>query len=159
MTARNFFHIGILVNDLDAAIKRFSEVLELTFVEPTVAHVEYLEEDGRGSRPADIRVSYAQQGPPYYELLEAHNDGIYGRQHGEGVHHVGAWEPHCEQRLKELVEKHHLRAEATQYTPDRKRIIVSYFYPDGFHGVRLEILDEGRRKSMESWISGGTWAD
>jgi len=156
MTAAPFFHVGILVNDLDAAIKRFSEVMDVSFVEPVVAHVDYLEESWRTS-PCDLRVAYTNQGPPYIELLEAQGDGIYGVHQGEGVHHVGVWDPDCEARL-EALQKRGMRTEAIQFTPDR-RIIVAYFYPGHLHGTRLEIVDEGRREMMERWFAGAPFID
>jgi catechol 2,3-dioxygenase-like lactoylglutathione lyase family enzyme len=158
MTARSYFHFGVLVNDLTAAIDRYSRVLGLTFTDPTIAHVDALEEIGGATSPADVLVSYSRQGPPYYELIEAHDAGIYGRQHGEGFHHVGIWEPGCETRRRALVEEHGLEEEATQYAADG-RIIVTYFLPSGLHGVRLELVDEARRADMERWISGGDWVD
>lgn len=152
MTLAPFFHVGILVADLERAIDRYSEVLGLTFVEPAIASAQ-LEEPWR-EEPLDLRVAYSNQGPPHLELLEAQGDGLYGIHQGEGMHHLGAWEPACEARLAELVERRGMRTEAVQYTPDRQ-IIVAYFYPEHLHGTRLEIVDQNRQPMMESWFMGG----
>jgi catechol 2,3-dioxygenase-like lactoylglutathione lyase family enzyme len=160
VTARNHFHIGILVNDMHAAIKHFSEVLGLTFNEPAIAHVDYFDQDGLGRSTLDLKICYSTEGPPYYELLETQPDGLYGRQHGEGMHHLGFWEPDCEARLKGLLEEHGMRWEASQlYTDARNKLIAAYTYPESLHGVRLEIVDEDRRPGMERWIQGGAWGE
>jgi hypothetical protein len=68
------------------------------------------------------------------------------------------WEPYCERRLEDLVGRHGLTKEGVMYTPD-KRIIVAYFHPEGMHGTRIEIVDEGRRPQMERWFAGAPWVD
>jgi hypothetical protein len=90
--------------------------------------------------------------------MEAQGDGVYGLHQGQGVHHVGMWEPYCERRLEDLVGRHGLTKEGVMYTPD-KRIIVAYFHPEGMHGTRIEIVDEGRRPQMERWFAGAPWVD
>jgi catechol 2,3-dioxygenase-like lactoylglutathione lyase family enzyme len=154
MTVQPYMHLGLLVHDLDAAVARFSEVLNLTFAQPNVAHVDHMEEDGK-VEPVDVRLTYSQQGPPYYELIETHTDGIYGKQHGEGLHHIGLWEPDCEARLDTLKSRG-LEPEAIQYTA-KNRIAVVYFRPTGLHGVRMEIIDQAHQPSIEEWINGGVF--
>lgn len=115
-----------------------------------------MEDNGRvASR--DVHVVYSMQGPPYFELIEMQDSGIYGREHGEGLHHIGMWEPDCEGQLPAL-RRMGLEPEAIQYTPANK-IIVAYFRPAGLNGVRLEIVDEARRPMMEEWIAGGDFVD
>lgn len=156
-SAASFFHVGILVDDLDKAIKRFENVLEIEFLAPVNVHVDYLEQAGE-TTPLDLHISYSKQGPPYYELLEAQGAGIYGIHQGIGVHHIGVWEPNCENRLERLVHKHGLVREAVQYTPDR-RIIVAYLEPTALYGTRIEIVDQGRKDQMDAWLAGGPWID
>jgi catechol 2,3-dioxygenase-like lactoylglutathione lyase family enzyme len=158
MIARSFFHLGLLVEDIEAAMARFSETLGLTFTAPTRTRVDHLVEDGLGTRSVDITVAYSQEGPPYYELIESHPDGLYGRQHGEGFHHLGFWEPRPDDRLRQLTEVHGLRWEASQRT-DSGATVVTYCYPDEMHGIRLELVDEARRPAMERWIKGGPWEE
>jgi len=156
MTATNMFHVGILVPDLEAAVPRFAEVLGMTFLPSAVAHVDYLEEHG-DTHPIDLRITWSMQGPPYVELLEMTGDGLYGSHHGEGLHHIGFWEPDCE-GLRSRFAALGLVTEGTQYTPERG-IIATYVSPDGFHGTRLEYVDEGRRPGMESWLAGEAWTN
>lgn len=155
MTARNFFHVGILVEDMEEAIERFSDVLTLTFMPPAVAHVDHFEQDG-STEPLDLRITWAREGPPYVELLEATGDGLYSVRN-TGLHHVGIYDPDCEGLIEELVGKG-LRREATQYTPDKK-IIAVYTSPAALYGTRLEFIDAARKPGMDAWIRGETWKD
>jgi hypothetical protein len=148
------FHFGILVKDIDDGAQRFGDVLGIRFRPPAIAHVDdYVEGDSRSA--LDLKVTYSMEGPPYVELLEMQGDGLYGAQHGEGFHHIGVWEPHCERRVAEWRSKG-LEPEGIQYTPEG-RIIVAYFRPEATHGTRLELVDEARREQMERWIAGGDW--
>lgn len=146
-----FFHIGILVNDLGEAMERFGDIFKVTWADPAVAEARFWEE-GKGYRALTLDVVYSQQGPPYLELLQAQGDGLYGDHHGEGLHHIGVWAADCEGRSAEL-EAQGMSPVATQFTPEGN-IIVSYFNPADLHGVVFEIVDEGRREMMESWIAG-----
>jgi catechol 2,3-dioxygenase-like lactoylglutathione lyase family enzyme len=155
MTARNFFHVGILVNDMEKAIERFSDILKLSFMPPAVAHVDHFEEDGRTTE-LDLRITWAREGPPFVELLESQGEGLYGAQN-EGLHHIGIYDPDCEGLMEELVGKG-LRREATQWTPDQ-RIIAAYTAPGELYGTRLEFIDASRREQMDAWIAGTEWVD
>jgi hypothetical protein len=54
-------HVGIVVEDLDAAIAELRSLAGLRFVEPQVVPVG----------PWRLRVAFARSGPPYLELIEA----------------------------------------------------------------------------------------
>ncbi|MBI4259925.1 MAG: VOC family protein [Actinobacteria bacterium] len=155
MTARNFFHVGILVPDMREAMARFSDVLRLDFMEPAVAHVDDFDDAG-GRRVLDLNITWARQGPPYVELLEAQDEGLYGTAN-LGLHHVGLYDPDCEGLIEELVGKG-LRREATQWTPEG-RIIAVYTAPEEMHGTRLEFIDQSREAGMNAWLRGETWTD
>jgi catechol 2,3-dioxygenase-like lactoylglutathione lyase family enzyme len=139
-----YFHIGILVKDLDAAMERFHKVLQVSFRPPRV--VQVTQEQGL----AELRFTYSYEGPPYYELLEAQGTGVFGLHQGEGPHHIGMWVENGPERLKDL-QKRGLRPEIVQYSGDGL-LIFSYFEPEDFCGTRLEILDSSQRAMHEEWI-------
>src|SRR4051794_41170648 len=146
MPTETFFHVGIVVPDLDAALERYASLLGIPFTPVQDVYVPRLD-DGVRSEPIRLRIAYSTGSPPYYELLEATGEGIYGAANAGGVHHVGIWEADCERRVQEL-RRLGLQLEATQYTPEG-RIIVAYFDPGPLDGTRIEIVDEGRRAMME----------
>tara|TARA_B110000503_G_scaffold104320_1_gene155635 strand:- start:1103 stop:1576 length:474 start_codon:yes stop_codon:yes gene_type:complete len=152
-----YFHIAILVEDLDKAIEKYSQIFGIDFLEPTISVARFWEK-GREERTLEARLTYSQQDSgPYFELVEGQGDGLFDPRRGEGIHHVGIWESDCEARVKAM-EEQGIELLAAQYTPEGK-IIVAYFEPADMHGVILEIVDSGRRLMMEKWFSGEPYVD
>jgi catechol 2,3-dioxygenase-like lactoylglutathione lyase family enzyme len=151
MTATNFFHIGILVLDLDEAIERLSDTLGLNFNPPTEVHFDRLVD--RVEMPFTLRATYSREGSPHLELIEAVGDGIYSPAHGEGLHHLGMWVPDPHQAREELAVKNAVTAEAAILNPDGTTR-TWYSLPASMHGVRVEYVDVKRREVIERWIQG-----
>jgi catechol 2,3-dioxygenase-like lactoylglutathione lyase family enzyme len=145
-----YVHIGVLVDDIDAAIERFS-LLGLTFMKPRTVRVERLVEDGV-EKQLDLRIAFSHQGPPHWELLEAVGDGVYGAHHGEGLHHVAVLARDPIARRDELVRAgfHEVGA---QYRQDGT-IIVSYLDPSDLYGIQIELLDAAVQDAILAWIAG-----
>lgn len=137
MTVETFWHVGILVFDLDAAIGRFSKLLGVTFNRLS-ADVDVVgHSEGQGSLHLDA--AFSAEGPPFYELMQAHEDGIWGRQQGEGVHHVALWEPDINRRFAKLRELGAVEELLLSF-PDSR--LLAYLTPASAHGVRMEFVDE-----------------
>ena len=135
MTAIELFHVGILVDDLDAALARYSSVLHLTFEAPRRLDV-VVEESGE-ARPRRVRVAYSIEGPPFLELIESQADGLWGHQHGEGLHHVGAWDGDLIRRWEELAGI----GPAIDTRIYRDGVLAAVYLDRGaLHGVRLELV-------------------
>jgi hypothetical protein len=135
MTAREVFHVGILVRDLHEAAVRFGSALGLAFEAPRAIGI-VIEEEGI-SRERTIRVAFCVEGPPVLVFIERHPDGLWGHHHGEGLHHIGCWEEDLEARLQEM---------AGQGTGPDARIFVDeqltavYLRKATLHGVRVEVV-------------------
>src|SRR5690242_14832169 len=151
MTEMPFVHIGVIVEDLEAAIARHERALGLTFMEPLTVHVDRLVEDGRESE-LDLTIVFSHQGPPHWELLQATGDGIYGPQHVGGLHHVAVLHPDPAARRDELVARG-FRETAAQYRADGS-LIVTYVDPAQLDGVRIELLDAAQNVEILRWIAG-----
>src|SRR4051794_27406868 len=97
MAAMLPYHIGILVHDIEAAAVRLSESLGYRFNPPTRAPQADLDDRVSGRRGKnEVVATYSQDGPLYLELIQIAGDGIYGAAQGEGIHHIGFWEPDLE---------------------------------------------------------------
>lgn len=150
-----FFHVGILVEDLDEAVSRFANALGIAFCGVTpVTVARHVEEDGAGG-PAELRLTFSRQGPPYIELLEMQGEGIYGKGRGEGIHHVGLWVPECSVACDDL-GAHGFRREALQYD-DGGRLLVAYLRSGEGRGTRFELVDMSRRAPLEAWLREGAF--
>lgn len=152
MTVTPMFHYGILVQDIEAAVERFGDVLGFTFHEPTTVHLNRLADPAE--HQIEFRATYSRQGPPFMELMEMAGDGIYAPHHGEGIHHIGLWDPSIKVNRARLTGHHHLRPEATVLTPDGS-VFAWFSDPASSHGVRLEFIDAEAREPLEHWINTG----
>jgi len=147
--SNGYYHIGILVADLDAAIPKFEKLFGATFNPPSVLRAP-IEWHGR-KLEMDVRVSYSKE-PPYLELIEGQTEGYFAISQGEGVHHVGLWVPeHGSPEWKERFGD--LDIEALLPSPSGTTIAQSD--PRCLCGVRLELVEERSRIQLEQWIAGG----
>jgi catechol 2,3-dioxygenase-like lactoylglutathione lyase family enzyme len=136
VTATPLYHVGILVEDIDAAIARFGELLGLTFGEPLDMRFDDIVEDGQRV-VRDLRLVYSVEGPPFLELIEAQPDGVWGRQHGEGLHHIGVWQEGLEARVMELAAS---GTEPQAIVHHRGETLAVYLSPETAHGARVELV-------------------
>jgi catechol 2,3-dioxygenase-like lactoylglutathione lyase family enzyme len=152
MTITNLFHYGVLVTNLDEAIDRFGEVMGMTFNSPSDIHLQRLVETTE--HPLNFRATYSKQGPPYMELIEATGEGLYAPGQGEGLHHLGLWDPSLALNKADYLEKKNLEVDAEILLPDGSTF-AWYAKPKGAHGVRFEFIDEAARVDLEGWIKTG----
>jgi catechol 2,3-dioxygenase-like lactoylglutathione lyase family enzyme len=135
MTATNLFHVGLLVHDLPAAVRRFSDLLGLRFAEPQTFTV-VVDEPG-GSTTRELRAVYSVDGPPFLELIEAQDDGIWAEAHGEGLHHIGVWEDDLAAREAAL-RRAGVPPAATIHLDGR--LVAIYMAAAEAHGARVELV-------------------
>lgn len=122
-----FFHVGILVKDLEAAAADFTALLGVEF------------EPARSQQVATgetTRLCYTLPGPPYLELMEMTGDGIWSPALGEGLHHIGVSDPSVPGRCAAFSGDVELVTAAEDGSP-----LVVVTRPEALHGVRLEYFD------------------
>lgn len=74
----SYFHVGLVVADIEATMAELGPALGLEFNEP---HVSVYGGE-------TITVAYARQGPPYYELVQGSPGGRWNSE-GCSMDHVG----------------------------------------------------------------------
>jgi hypothetical protein len=89
---------------------------------------------------------------PYVELMQMRDSGpVFGRENGEGFHHIGIWSPDP------------TAAQAAQLSAGAE-IEARFFSEDGIervcfatlNGVRGEFVNEAIRPMTEEWLPRGT---
>src|SRR5690625_1745386 len=89
MNAQLIDHIGILVPDLEVAIKRWSAATGYHFSPIARYRTDrYLDHACEALRHHDVRLSFSLEGSPRIELMEATGEGTHGPDE-LGVHHFG----------------------------------------------------------------------
>jgi hypothetical protein len=119
--------------------------------------VHELEDRVAGTRgPVELKVTYSRTGPLRIELIEFQGSGVYSADLGEGLHHVGVWEPDPEAKLREL-ETAGDGVDAIVRGRDGS-ISVIYASPSEASGVRVEYVNEAHRARLERWFDTGELA-
>ena len=126
-------HVGIAVQDLDAAVQEYRRSLG---VEPT--HREVVHDQG-------VEEVLFAVGASYIQLLGALGPqtpvGRFLSKHGEGIHHVG----YRVRDIEAVLER--LRSEGVPLVdqsprPGSRGTTVAFVHPRGFRGVLVELVQE-----------------
>jgi catechol 2,3-dioxygenase-like lactoylglutathione lyase family enzyme len=122
-----FFHVGILVRDIDQAAEDFAALLGVEF-EPVRAAPMV---SGEVSR-----FRYSLQGPPYLELVQMNGSGLLTPEQGEGLHHIAFSEPDVPGRCAAF------GGEADTVVQGEGGVArVIFTQPGALHGIRAEYLE------------------
>jgi catechol 2,3-dioxygenase-like lactoylglutathione lyase family enzyme len=123
-----FFHVGVLVRDIDQATADFGQILGLRF-EPVRSAPLISGET--------MRFCYSLPGPPYLELVQmaANSLGIWGPEQAEGLHHIAFADPDLPGTCA---------AFGGQVDPvvggEGGSARVIFTRPEALHGIRVEYL-------------------
>jgi catechol 2,3-dioxygenase-like lactoylglutathione lyase family enzyme len=122
-----YFHIGILVRDVETARADFTARLGVEF-EPV--HSQPI------ATGETTRFCYSLQGPPYLELVEMTGTGSWSPDQPEGFHHLGLGDPDVPARCAAFGGQADLIAPGPDGGPR-----VALTRPEALHGVRVEFFD------------------
>jgi catechol 2,3-dioxygenase-like lactoylglutathione lyase family enzyme len=137
-----FFHVGILVRDVEAARADFTAKLGVEF-EPV--HSQPI------ATGETTRFCYSVQGPPYLELVEMTGTGSWSADQPEGFHHIGLSDPSVPARCRVFDDQVDLIAPDEDGAPR-----VALTRPEALHGVRVEYFDAGVAAYFLQYLSSRT---
>ncbi|WP_113699638.1 VOC family protein [Nonomuraea lactucae] len=151
---RSFFHVGLIVPDLEKAIARFSDVLDIRFTEPQAATIPFLADPDPRPGPVQQLAVMSRTEPPYYELIQADGDqGIFSSANAGGILYYGLWEKDIPGRLERLrasgVSVDAVAGYAKEMPP------YAIWTGRDLFGARLEYVDEATRPVIEDWVRTG----
>jgi hypothetical protein len=135
------YHVGVLVHDLEVAQATFSQLLGVSFgpvieVPTGPSNVGVATTDARD----DLRVVLSREGPMYLELIEAQDFGLWGRQLGEGVHHIGGATSDLSSHILLATERGGLDGLIRRDGHD----VAAYLGRNLAHGVCIEFVDRSQ---------------
>jgi Glyoxalase/Bleomycin resistance protein/Dioxygenase superfamily len=135
-----FFHVGVLVTDLDAAMEDFKRTLGVSFRPVSRLAWDRVKLDEQDGYPdletfEELRLVYSIAGPPYLELIEMTGNGVWGTQHAEGLHHIGL---DSSDVVSDITAAKDIGwyAESLMFRVGELR--CSYMSPLSLHGTRVE---------------------
>ena len=123
-------HIGIVVKDLDRAIKVYSEALGLK-----VKMTEVLEE-------YQVKIAFLPVGETLIELIEPLGPGAaqhFLQEHGEGLHHICYRVTDIDQALEAVGQKVNLRDETPRLGAAGSK--VAFLDPQSIFNVETELVE------------------
>lgn len=126
-------HVGIAVNDLDAAVEWYQEMFGAT-----VAHRERIESDGVDEALLKVADSYIQLLRPYTDESPL---AKYMERNGEGIHHVGYRVADCGEVLERVKDKGARVVDEHPRTGSRGTT-VAFLHPKTAFGTLIELVEE-----------------
>ncbi|WP_113701746.1 VOC family protein [Nonomuraea lactucae] len=150
---QSYYHVGMVVPDLEAAIDRYSEVFGVTFTEPAYTISPYLEDNGRVFTNFRQRQALSQTREPYFELIEATGAGIFGPHNVGRILYYACWEDDMPRRMA-LLKEQNIGIESVVRMDADSAPIAIITAPDLF-GTRIEYADVSTRAYTEEWIRTG----
>jgi quinol monooxygenase YgiN/catechol 2,3-dioxygenase-like lactoylglutathione lyase family enzyme len=149
----SFFHVGIVVPDLDRAVARYSDVFGIEFTEPAVFDIPRLEDPD--PHPFKMTAAFSRTERPYYELIQAAGDGIVSAAQVGRILYYGVWEPDMAARQEALRAQgvgidalFRMDADSTPYA-----MITA---PD-LMGARIEYVDVADAGPIQEWVRTGVF--
>jgi hypothetical protein len=88
-----FFHIGLLVPDIAVARTHYQDTFGIEFTTVTAVEYDVAVPDTGELYHRVSHVCFSRGEPPYYELLQVGEYGLFGPDELGRVHHVGVWTP------------------------------------------------------------------
>lgn len=149
----SFFHVGIVVPDLDHAVARYSDVLGIEFTEPAVFDIPRLEDPD--PHPFKLTAVFSRTEPPYYELIQAEGGGIVSVANAGKILYYGCWEPDMAGRLAKL------RAQGVGldalFRVDAESAPFAMITAPDLLGARIEYVGVDSVGPIEEWVRTGTF--
>jgi quinol monooxygenase YgiN/catechol 2,3-dioxygenase-like lactoylglutathione lyase family enzyme len=149
----SFFHVGVVVPDLERACARYREVLGVEFTHPAVFDVPCLEDPD--PHPFKLTAVFSRTAPPYYELIQAEGDGIVSADKSGQILYFACWESDMAARVKALGKAGVGIAAAFRNAPEHPPFAM-ITDPD-MCGARIEYVDITDLAPIAEWVRTGTW--
>lgn len=144
------FHTGLVVEDLDQAMKTFGELAGYRFT--TVMELEVTARTARGLQHASQRFALTLD-EPRLELVEAIPGTVWVSDGSNGAHHVGYWAP--DERIAQMSAELAAQGFAVEASNDAEADgRLMWVYHRGLGGIRIELLNMLMKPSMDAWIAG-----
>ena len=149
----SFFHVGMVVPDLDKAIAHYSDVLGIKFTEPAVFDIPRLEDPE--PHPFKLTAVFSRTEPPYYELIQAEGDGIVSAAQAGKILYYGVWEPDMAGRLGRL-RTQGIGIDAL-FRMDADSTPFAMITAPDLLGARIEYVDVQDFGPIEEWVKTGKY--
>ncbi|MEU7467518.1 VOC family protein [Streptomyces sp. NPDC044984] len=149
----SYYHVGMVVPDIDAAVERCAAVLQVPFTEAAWTESPYQEEGGVVHAPFRQRQAISRTREPYVELIEATGEGVFGPGRAGELLYYACWEPEMERRLTRLAEQGFTMDAVIRM--DASSGPIAAITSRDATGISIELAHPGAKPVMEHWAGTG----
>lgn len=148
MKAEDFYHTGIVVDDLDATLEWFKQVAGYRWTQ--IVDVEQVIETPHGETTVPLRMVYSTT-EPRLEFLQT-IPGTVWVPASSGVHHLGYWSDDVDGDIATL-QASGLDVEVRGVIPN---VSTMWAYCKCAGGPRIELVSRAMQPFMADWFAGTT---
>lgn len=149
----SYYHVGMVVPDIDAAIERCATVFGVPFTPAVWTESPHQEEGDVTHTPFRQRQAISRTREPYVELIEATGDGVFAPSRAGALLYYACWEPDMKARLARLASQGFGMDAVIRMDADSDPIAAITSYDN--QGIRLELADPAAKPVMEHWARTG----
>jgi hypothetical protein len=129
-----YFHVGVVVADLDAAAAELTSALGVQIAGPQVRHAGEIQ----------LRAAMGLTAPPYIELIEGVDGSLWEATTPPTIHHLGCW--------SEDLDADGSRLERAGIRLEQDLGVGRFYGPAPETGLRFELIDAGYRDQyLDRW--------
>lgn len=147
MKAEDQFHVGIVVDDLEASLEEFAALFGYEWCDEV--HIEQSVVLPEGEEAIDFQFRYSRSAPRI-EVIQSQPGTLWTPAPGSGIHHLGYWSDDVA-RDGWALEQSGCVMEASGIGRNGSR---PWAYHRGVHGPRIELVSVALRPLLEEM-----WAD
>ncbi|WP_426565354.1 VOC family protein [Angustibacter sp. McL0619] len=151
-----YFHTGIVVDDLEEAVKYYSDSLGVRFTEPGTFDIPRLEDPD--PHPFELTAVLSMTEAPFLELIQAAGDGIISADKCGQIFYHGYWEDDMDARLERLTEPGAPGVEAVFRMEQGSTPFAIITRPDRY-GTRIEYVGAQAADPLTAWARTGVLPD
>ncbi len=150
------YHYGFVVDDIESAMATYGAPLDLTWAPVATRRVRVVVDGDGPPVEVELLATYSQQAPPYIELIQEVDGGIWA-QSALGLNHIGFWVPDLAaafERLRTAGLDASVQAVDESGAPTR----FSYQAVRGAQGAPwVELVDVAIKPQLTDWICGNDY--
>lgn len=148
MRAEDQFHVGIVVDDLDATVAQLADVLGYQWCDEMVAATPVAL--ATGDATVEFRFRYSRNAPRL-EIIQSIPGTLWAPGTESGVHHLGYWSDDVG-RDSAALEAQGIPREAAGMRPDGA---ISWVYHRAAAGPRIELVTADVQPVFEQYFATG----
>jgi Glyoxalase/Bleomycin resistance protein/Dioxygenase superfamily len=145
---KQLYHIGILVDDVDAAVDQYGALYGTRFPPPIDLTAARVTQRNGSDAPFTCRLTYST-GPMHVELLQASGDGLWSPQNVGGIHHVGMWSADPVADSNALLTAGAIWEASMYLAPELIGVVFVRH-----RGILIEFVTDQLRTALLDWIEG-----